>query len=122
MLMPRKKYKTPAKARATWRRYRAKNPAKHRARSKAYYRGNAINYRKWQRARLYPTLTRPEPAVCELCSKPSARALCLDHDHVTHEFRGWICHSCNVGLAFLGDNIAGLAAALKYLKGEGACV
>lgn len=29
--------------------------------------------------------------------------LCLDHNHNTNEFRGWICRECNIGLGLLGD-------------------
>ena len=40
----------------------------------------------------------------------------LDHDPETGEFRGWICSSCNKGLGFFGDNLAGLERAVIYLK------
>ena len=52
---------------------------------------------------------------CDLCSKETD-ALCLDHDHVTDKFRGWICNECNTGMGLLGDNIEGLEKALHYLR------
>ena len=40
----------------------------------------------------------------------------LDHCHVTEEYRGHLCGSCNRGLGMLGDNLAGIQLALDYLK------
>jgi len=40
---------------------------------------------------------------------------CLDHDHITNKFRGWICHKCNLGLGNLNDSIERLKAAIAYL-------
>lgn len=65
-----------------------------------------------------PQPTRPCPDVCECCGKKSVndKTLCLDHDHVTGAFRGWLCHKCNTNIGALGDSIAGLQRALDYLK------
>lgn len=35
---------------------------------------------------------------CGICGKPSRH---LDHDHVTGEIRGGLCHRCNLGVAYL---------------------
>ena len=56
-----------------------------------------------------------KPLMCECCGEKPIK-WCLDHDHSTHEFRGWICERCNTGLGKLGDNIEGLTKALNYLK------
>lgn len=42
----------------------------------------------------------------------------VDHDHKTMEFRGWLCHHCNVGLGFLGDTLQRLRSAVEYLEGK----
>lgn len=56
-----------------------------------------------------------KPEVCECCGKVPEK-WCLDHDHQTHEFRGWICDKCNTGIGKLGDNLDGLYNAVKYLQ------
>ena len=42
----------------------------------------------------------------------------IDHDHVTKEFRGWICDYCNNGLSRFKDSPEILKNAIDYLKGE----
>jgi hypothetical protein len=41
---------------------------------------------------------------------------CLDHDHKTNKFRGWLCHKCNLGLGNLNDDTGRLHRALEYLQ------
>lgn len=59
-------------------------------------------------------LAPPKPDLCECCGQIPIK-WCLDHDHETDEFRGWICEKCNTGLGKLGDNIEGITKALNYL-------
>jgi len=40
----------------------------------------------------------------------------MDHNHVTEEFRGWICQTCNIGLGHFKDSVQGLEKAIDYLK------
>ena len=56
---------------------------------------------------------------CAICGElPKDKyALHIDHDHKTGRVRGLLCNSCNTGLGKLGDNVAGLRAALEYLGG-----
>lgn len=62
------------------------------------------------------------PQACECCGRDPRAArrgnesLCLDHDHVTGRFRGWLCHNCNLGIGLLGDGELGLERALRYLR------
>ena len=58
----------------------------------------------------------PLDNACELCGKTTDRSLMLDHDHVTGEFRGWLCHDCNTALGKFYDDIKLLRKAIKYLK------
>jgi len=57
---------------------------------------------------------------CDLCGRAeneSSKVLCIDHDHDTGEFRGWLCYQCNVGIGKLGDSLRGLLQAVEYLRG-----
>lgn len=120
-------YKNRKDALESMRRWRLKNVESERAKSRAYYAANRDKMlerarakqpeqRARSRARKLPAPTRPEPDFCELCGKASTISLCLDHDHVTNKFRGWLCHICNTGLGKLGDSIESLERALAYLK------
>jgi len=54
------------------------------------------------------------PNICMICG--SAKNICIDHCHDTGAVRGLLCRSCNLGLGMLGDNVAGLRFAVKYLE------
>lgn len=56
-----------------------------------------------------------KPEFCECCGK-IPRKWCLDHDHKTDKFRGWLCDKCNTGIGKLGDNLEGVMKAVKFLK------
>jgi hypothetical protein len=55
--------------------------------------------------------------TCECCGNlPSTKkGMCLDHDHSTGAFRGWLCNRCNLGIGLLGDTQQGLKNAIMYL-------
>jgi hypothetical protein len=113
-------YKDPAKARECNRASAARNIDKRREYKREWKRANPEKYRASARnyyRRKLPTPTRPEPRACECCGRvPIDRALCLDHDHLTGRFRGWLCHRCNTALAALGDSYAGIAKMVRYLN------
>lgn len=90
------------KTRAYSKRWREANPKKDLARNR--------------RARGLPEPTRPEPEWCEGCGRLQEDSLCLDHDHTTGVFRGWLCHACNIGLGKFGDSVASVERILAYLK------
>jgi hypothetical protein len=58
-------------------------------------------------------LTPPEGSKCELCHVKGANV--FDHDHVTNEFRGFLCDDCNRGLGLLGDSAESIKRALAYV-------
>jgi hypothetical protein len=71
-------------------------------------RQNAVLYKL---RKLHPR--PPVGTLCGCCGR--SRRLCMDHDHTTDEFRGWLCRQCNVSIGGLGDDLTGLRRALAYL-------
>jgi hypothetical protein len=70
---------------------------------------------------VYDLLCEIHP-TCGICDKPfgdGSLARVIDHDHVTAEIRGLLHRKCNAALGLLGDDAAGLMAALEYVKGRG---
>ena len=41
---------------------------------------------------------------------------CMDHDHITNKFRGWLCHQCNRALGGMNDSTERLKLAIEYLE------
>jgi hypothetical protein len=63
---------------------------------------------------------------CKLCPREGTlrgeggvkvEVLVIDHCHTSGEFRGLLCHRCNIGLGQFKDDIAVLQNAIDYLKG-----
>lgn len=62
---------------------------------------------------------RPKPEQCEICGAfdiDFKKGLCLDHDHITGEFRGWLCTRCNCALGMVNDNTETLLALVSYIN------
>lgn len=60
---------------------------------------------------------------CMICGTKQTKIrkrhrLCIDHDHGTGEFRGILCHSCNVGIGCFSDDPEQMQKAIRYLKGK----
>ena len=66
--------------------------------------------------RLHKQHPQPTPGTpCDCCGR-SFEKLHLDHEHTgAGEWRGWLCHSCNIGIGHLGDSLEGIARAHAYL-------
>lgn len=97
------------------REYYLLHKDRYNAQAKRWYRAHKNKYRIMNGI---PIPLTPEPEVCEICQKPPGPkiSLCVDHDHYTKKFRGWLCTRCNTALAKLGDNIEGLRKVLAYLE------
>lgn len=54
---------------------------------------------------------------CPICFRVGM-PLHMDHNHDTHEFRGYLCARCNKGLGFFLDNEELVQRALDYLTGK----
>jgi hypothetical protein len=55
-------------------------------------------------------------AICSGIPGEGEKRLCLDHDHYTGAFRGWLCWSCNTMLGMAQDSPDTLESAAKYLR------
>ena len=81
------------------------------------------------RKRLKEQYTKPEDNYnCPICERvyDDIKYLgnrhggwCLDHDHKTGEFRGWLCHDCNKALGFFKDDAILLQSAINYIMKNG---
>lgn len=112
-----KRARNPAATPEYQRAYRRANPgyvARANARKRAkYIPGDSTKYGRKRRG--VPESLYPKPAKCECCGLPRS-LLVIDHDHATGDFRGWLCHKCNLAIGGLGDTIHGLQRALDYLR------
>ena len=100
------------------------NPELHRKSNKKYYSNHKNYYRECvrkSRAKRFgykPPMpaTRPMPEFCEIgCGR---KATCLDHDHETGKFRGWLCSPCNRSIGLLGDTREAIQQTLLYFDRE----
>ena len=78
-----------------------------------------VKDRERARQRLYRVGSLPnvEETLCEICGGDNGkRAIHLDHDHKTGEFRGWLCSNCNTGIGMFADDPDRLEEAARYLR------
>jgi len=79
------------------------------------------------RARLRKQHVRPaKDFCCPICLKneqelqgiggKNRSVWCVDHDHDTDEFKGWLCHKCNRTLGGFYDDIDMLKRAVVYVE------
>jgi hypothetical protein len=61
---------------------------------------------------------RPRPNECEACGGNyggKGNGIMFDHCHNSGQFRGWLCHNCNVALGLLADDRDRLRKLIVYL-------
>jgi hypothetical protein len=56
----------------------------------------------------------PNPGICSICTNTVRVA--YDHDHVSGEFRGWLCINCNTVLGLVRDSPLRLRTLADYLE------
>lgn len=99
---------------------RERDAAAQRRRRKLDPEGNRrrqLEFKARVEAKLLAQTGRPRPSRCELCEIEAKTV--FDHDHVTGEFRGWLCHRCNRTLGQVKDSISLLLKMADYLHRGG---
>lgn len=63
----------------------------------------------------YARLLLAQDGKCFMCLRPPSgrRMLDVDHDHITGEVRGLLCHRCNRALGYL--NVQAAMSVMSYL-------
>lgn len=97
---------------------------------KAHYEANREEYLARERQRRvgvtaeeYARMLAEQEGCCGICGREETclnrrgevRELAVDHDHVTGQVRGLLCHNCNAGIGLLAENVETLMAAVAYL-------
>ena len=128
------KANNPDKARETHRiaqkKWRDKNREKVRARTNEWAKNNRdkVNeYRRKQHFREKYGISIEERdailkaqnnkcACCETNDPGNKYGWVVDHNHITGQVRGILCHHCNVGLGFVNDDVEKLQKLINYLQ------
>lgn len=70
----------------------------------------------------FDQLNTIQQGLCAICNKPEnhkhKKHLSVDHNHKTGKVRGLLCHSCNVVLGLIKEDLGILESIKQYLKGE----
>ena len=98
----------------------AKNPEKYRA----IYKKKSLEWNYGLNLEDYNTMLVEQGDCCAICKSDNPgvknRGWHVDHDHITGDVRGLLCHKCNHLLGNARDNPEILTAAIQYLiKKEG---
>lgn len=113
---------------------RRRNNPNFKERQRAYNRAHRMMHRSfWLRSKYgitlerYDELLKKQNNVCAICGNPQMtsdkwgsphRRLRVDHNHVTKNVRGLLCHNCNAGLGHFRDSPNLLKKAIEYLSKE----
>jgi hypothetical protein len=66
----------------------------------------------------YLAMIDAQKGKCAICNEApsSERGLHVDHDHVTGQVRGLLCHHCNVALGSFREDESLLLSAIDYIR------
>ena len=98
-------------------RWRVRNPDRHTQTSE-YRRNSELKRRYGITVVQYDSILSLQKHSCAICLTPQQaeeRAYPVDHDHVTGEVRGILCHGCNLGLGHFNDNPVVINNAKEYI-------
>jgi len=122
-----KKYNqtNPEKRKESVEKWKAKNPEKIKKYRKDSYEINKderlSRAKRASLARAEKLAGRPKPGNCEICNRLEIPGevksrIVFDHSHTSGEFRGWICHCCNIALGHVEDSMEVLRKMIQYLR------
>lgn len=118
------------------RRWHEANRGRVRANRRAYYERTKEHLKHPDRTRVetlrlhglkqadYDAMHAAQDGRCAICrcteqellgKGKALKRLAVDHCHTTGRIRGLLCRKCNTALGLLGDDLAGIWAALNYL-------
>ena len=99
-------------------RWRAAHKEQNREITKAWYTVNKVRDKENRALRRLAIKEAKagskRPTKCSVC-KRSGR-ICLDHDHATGLFRGWLCLVCNYALGHVSDSAKVLRKLAVYIE------
>lgn len=113
---------------ANFLQWKIENPEAYRKRTVASNRKREEDgsRRNWHLKRMfgitqtdYNALLSRQDEGCGICKSKflaTKRSFNVDHDHVTKEVRGLLCHRCNMGIGYFLDSIGLLQNAIQYLS------
>jgi DNA-directed RNA polymerase subunit RPC12/RpoP len=62
----------------------------------------------------HKVLQEKHQGICAICGQQAK--LVIDHNHITNNVRGLLCHYCNVLLGMAKDDVNILVKAISYLE------
>ena len=70
---------------------------------------------------IYDKTLKDQEYKCAICTELfiNSKDTHKDHCHLTNEFRGLLCTSCNAGLGMFKDSLFNLNAAINYIQKHG---
>lgn len=89
---------------------------KHAEKLKLFHRKHWLKRKYDMTLEQYEALFEKQGGKCAICRQREPEV--VDHDHVTNEVRGLLCHMCNKGLGMFRENGIILMNATLYLTKE----
>ena len=96
---------------------RTNNP-EHRERDKQKHKQNYLSRKFGLSIECIEELKRIQGNACAICGRilDTVKAVHIDHNHNTGQYRGILCSKCNNGLGFFNDDIQLFTKAITYLQ------
>jgi len=113
----------PMQPTSEWKKEHSSEYEAYAAKYSLAFRGGVAFYRRRRygiEPHVYAEMMEKQGGKCSICGetriKQGELSLCVDHSHVTGNYRGLLCPDCNSGIGMFHDDIVTLKLAIKYLK------